>query len=180
MHRYLLLVALGLWLAGCQNSSTVREVGGANRFIGLQGASLVLHQPLRVGAGKARVFLQNGEVGQWFDSYQVHCAFEITSVNHDGWQIEADTFTITRVQSSIQPVVMTEPVRLAALWSVGGLNGGGSQSYYAGYHFWLSSVNQPGVRRMSCFGVYAQPYELYPPTLEEIRQTLGSIAEIRQ
>ena len=122
MHRYLLLVTLGLWLAGCQTSSTVREVGTANRFVGLAGASLVLNQPLRVGAGKARVFVQNGEVGQWFDSYQTHCAFEITSVNHEGWEIEADTFTITRVQGSVQPVVVTEPLRLAALWSIGGMD----------------------------------------------------------
>jgi hypothetical protein len=32
---------------------------------------------------------------------------------------------------------------------------------------------------MSCFGVFAQPYELYPPTLEEIRHALGSVAEIQ-
>ena len=94
--------------------------------------------------------------------------------------IEADTFAITRVQGSVQQVVSTQPVRLAGLWLIGGLNGGGSQSYYSGYHFWLSSMNQPGVRRMSCYGVYAQPYELYPPTLQEIRQVLGAIAEIRQ
>ncbi len=180
MNEYLLIVATMLLLAGCQTSSTVREATGANQFVRLEGASLVLKQPLRVGAGKARVFLQNGEVGQWFDSYQIHCAFEISSVNHDGWDIEADTFTITRVQGTVQQVVMSEPVRLAALWSVGGISGGGSQSYYSGYHFWLSSMQQPGVRRMSCFGVYAQPYELYPPTLQEIRQALGPIAEIRQ
>lgn len=180
MNKYLIVILAMFFFAGCQNSSTVRKVAGANQFVGLDGATLVLNQPLRVGAAKARVFLQNGEVGQWFDSYQTHCAFEITSVNHEGWEIEADTFTITRVQGSIQQVVMTEPVRLAALWSVGGIGGGGSQSYYSGYHLWLSSMNQPGVRRLSCFGVYAQPYELYPPTLQEIRQALGSIAEIRQ
>ena len=47
-------------------------------------------------------------------------------------------------------------------------------------HFWFTSASQPDVRRMSCFGVYAEPYELYPPTVQEIRQALGSIAEIRQ
>ena len=33
---------------------------------------------------------------------------------------------------------------------------------------------------MSCYGIYAEPQDAYPPTLEEIRQALGSVAEIRQ
>lgn len=176
--RLMILLAV-VFLGACQNSSTVRETTGANRFVLLEGAELVLKQNLSVGAERARVFLQNGEVRSGFDSYQPHCAFEISSINHGGVAIEADTFVISRVQGSIQPVVSVEPVKVAALWLADGLGGGGSSSYYSGYHFWLSSPNQPGVRRMTCYGVYAQPYELYPPTLEEIRQVLGSIAEIR-
>ena len=180
MNKYLLVISAMLFLAGCQNSSTVREATGANNFVSLEGARLVLNQPLSIGPEKARVFVQNGAAGYGFDSYQPHCAFEIASINHEGAVIEADTFAITRVQGSVQQVVSTEPVRVAGLRLIGGINGGGSQSYYSGYHFWLSSMDQPGVRRMSCYGVYAQPYELYPPTLREIRQVLGSIAEIRQ
>jgi hypothetical protein len=180
MKKCLLVVSVMFFLAGCQNSSTVREAAGANNFVSLEGARLVLKQPLSIGPAKARVFLQNGAAGYGFDSYQPHCAFEIASINHEGAVIEADTFAITRVQGSVQQVVSAEPARLAGLWLIGGLDGGGSQSYYSGYHFWLSSMDQPGVRRMSCYGVYAQPYELYPPTMQEIRQALGAIAEIRQ
>jgi hypothetical protein len=32
---------------------------------------------------------------------------------------------------------------------------------------------------MSCFGVYAQPGELYPPTVEEIRAALGPVATLQ-
>ena len=180
MKRYLLVVLPMLFLLGCQNSSTVRETAGGNEFIRLEGAKLVLNQALSIGAAKARVFVQNGEALSGFDSYQPHCAFEITSVNHDGAVVDADTFSIDRVQGSLQQVVSREPVRLASLHLAGMDGGDGPSSIYLGYHFWLSSVAQPGVRRMSCYGIYAEPQDAYAPTLEEIRQALGPIAEIRQ
>ena len=181
MKLRLFIVSAALFLGACQSSSTVREAAGVDRFAQLEGASLVLNQSLNVAASKARIFVQNGDVSSWFDSYRPHCAFEVSSVQHDGLEISADTFTVTRVQGALQQVVSTEPVRVAAL-QLAGMDGGGggSASYYQGYHFWLTSANQPEVRRMSCFGVFAQPYELYPPTLKEIRQALGSVAEIRQ
>jgi hypothetical protein len=182
MKRLAVLFAC-LVLGACQMGSSlmVRDTAGVNTFTQLEGASLVLNQELNLRAGKARIFVQNGEVSGGFDSYQPHCAFEIDSVRHEGATIEAGTFTITRVQGSVQPVVSAAPVRLAAMPMVSGIaGGGGSQSYYEGFHLWLSSADQPQVRRVSCFGVYAQPYELYPPTVAEIRHALGSVAEIRQ
>ncbi|MBT8428919.1 MAG: hypothetical protein KJN79_03310 [Gammaproteobacteria bacterium] len=175
------ILAAALFLGACQSSTTVREVAGENRFTQLEGASLVLNQNLEIGAGKARVFVQDGDVTFGFDSYEPHCAFEIKSVQHDGATINADTFSITRVQGSLQQVVSGEPVQTASL-QLAGLNGGGDgpSSLYLGYHFWLSSVGQPEVRRMSCYGIYAEPQDAYPPTLREIRQALGSVAEIRQ
>jgi hypothetical protein len=181
--KRVLLVSFAAWtLVACQQSSTVRDSAAGDVYRNVEGASLVLNQDLRVAAGKARVFVQDGAVVSGFNSYKPHCAFEIDSVRHDGVAIQADTFVISRVQASTQQVVSAEPVRLAALLLADGMGdgGGGSASYYEGYHFWLTSANQPNVRRMSCYGVYAQPYELYPPTLEEIRQLLGEIAEIRQ
>ena len=180
MIRLTAIVAT-LVLGGCQlgSSAMVRDATRVDSFTQFEGASLVLNQDLKLAAGKARVFVQNGLVSGGFDSYQPHCALEIDSVRHDGATIQAGSFTVTRVQLSIQRVVSAEPVRLAASRLASGIGGGGSQSYYKGYHFWLTSADQPQVRRMSCYGVYAQPYELFPPTVEEIRQALGGIAEIR-
>lgn len=177
MKRLFSVSLFALMLVACQPSATVREASG-NTFAQLQGARLVLNQPIRVPPGKARVFVQDGAVGGWFNSYKTHCAFEIKSVRHDGVVIDPDTFVVSKVQRSVQEVVRAEPVRVAALWLVEGMGGGGSSSYYSGYHFWLSSESQPEVRRMSCFGVFAQPYELYPPTVEEIRDALGSVATL--
>jgi hypothetical protein len=33
---------------------------------------------------------------------------------------------------------------------------------------------------MSCYGIYAEPQDAEPPTLQEIQQALGSVAEIRR
>jgi hypothetical protein len=181
MKMRLTLLSAALLLAGCQTNSTVRDVAGKDQFTQLTGASLILNQALPIRAGQARVFVQGGRVSTGFNSYRPSCGFEIGSVQHGGVEIEPDTFAITSVQGSLTPVVSTEPMRFAAL-NLAGAEGldGGSQAYYQGYHFWLSSEQQPDVRRMTCYGVYAEPYELYPPTLAEIREALGTIAEIRQ
>ena len=179
MNKSIITAVFALALGGCQQSSTVRETSSGS-FQQLQGANLVLNQPIRVSAGKARVFVQDGEVRSGYNSYKPHCGFEIKSVKHDGFVIDSDTFVVSRVQGSVQEVVSAEPVRVAAFGMIGGIGGGGgSASYYSGYHFWLSSEDQPEVRRMSCFGVFAQPFELYPPTLEEIRFALGAVATLK-
>jgi hypothetical protein len=178
--KNLLIVLLSASLLGaCQLSSTVRESASGNAFQQLEGARLVLNEPIRVSAGQARVFVQDGGVRPGFNSFKPHCAFEIKSVRHDGVVIEPDTFFVSRVQRSVQEVVSAEPLRVAALWLADGIGGGGgSASYYSGYHFWLRSEVQPEVLRMSCFGVFAQPYELHPPTVEEIRFALGTVATL--
>ncbi len=187
MKNALMLLGMAALLVACQDSSTVRDesLGGYRQ---LQGASLVLNQAIEVPAGKARVFLQDGGrgdrqslLGGSFDQYRPHCAFEIEAVDHDGFVIRPDTFRISRVQHSLQPVVRSvSPLRLAALELSMGLDDRGSAAYHEGYHFWLVSAAQPTVRRLSCYGAYAEPHDLYPPTLGEIRRVLGRIAEIRQ
>lgn len=164
-----------LLMAGCTGG--VRD-GSGYRELG--GAVLVLEQPLRVPAGRARVYLQSpdgrspGRVTGSFNSYRPHCALEIRPVDHDGWTVEPGEFRVTRVQRTIDMVVGREaPIRVAQL----GLDG--AQSYYDGFHFWLESDAQPDVMRLTCYGVYAAPYELYPPTLGEIELALGDVAALR-
>ncbi|MCP5436475.1 MAG: hypothetical protein H6957_13515, partial [Chromatiaceae bacterium] len=54
MNMRLTIILASLLLAACQGSSTVRDTVGANRFIQLEGASVVLKQALDVPSGKAR------------------------------------------------------------------------------------------------------------------------------
>lgn len=188
MKTRAMVLGAALFLGACQQSATVRESYGQG-FVQLSGSYLVLKQPLKVQAGRARVFIQDGGatdapgrvLSGGFDHYRPHCAFEIQSVKHAGFTIEPDTFLITQVQGSLERVVVAEPLRLAALGlTVGGLEGPGSSAYHEGYHFWLASERQPQVMRMSCYGVYSEPYDLEPPTLQEIRTVLRGIAEIRR
>lgn len=181
-------VAAGLLLvlAGCQQNAPVRE-DTHGRFLRLDGASVVIKRELQISAGRARVYVQNDGMGVGehtgsggFDSYRPHCAFEITRVDHAGFEVETGHFMVTRIQQTVDPVVRKSQLMVAAVGLLSGMDGGGgSQAYYAGYHFWLSSEEQPEVLRMSCYGVYAQPYELYPPTLQEINAALGAVAELR-
>ena len=175
-----ILLASTLLLAGCSKSAAVRESAGGD-FLQLQGATLVLNQAVEVGPGKARVFIQDGRVlGNGFDHYRAHCGLEIRSVQHDGFVVQPDRFAITLVQGSLQQVVTRGAVQVASLSLASGIDGGnGSSAYHEGYHFWLESRQQPEVIRLSCYGVYAQPYELEPPTLQEIHEALGPLAEIR-
>ena len=182
--RYLLicLLTIVVFVAGCQTSSTVRESAGGP-FVGLQNATVVLQQDIIIPARRSRVFLQDGGatdgsaiVSGSFDSYRPHCAIEIASIDHSGFPVNATTFQVTRVQRTTTQIVRNSRILVA---SAGGISGGGSASYYDGYHFWLASDAEPEVRRMSCYGVFAQPYELYPPTIAEINAAIRGVAELR-
>jgi hypothetical protein len=164
----------------------VRETAGGG-FQQLQGATLILNQPLEISAGEARVFVQDGRTTNdrspgseaAFDQYKAHCGFEIQSVTHDGFVIRPGRFTITRVQGSLQSVVMVRPLRIAGLQLAAGMDGRGSSAYHEGYHFWLASETQPQVMRMSCYGAYIDSGSMAPPSLQDIRQALGEVAEIK-
>lgn len=183
MRHLLFLILCSLPLAACQQSATVRDAS-SGRYVHLDGRQVELRRALPVAAGKARVFLQQGRDGNaqivdsGFDQYRPHCAFEIRNVDHGGVTIEPDTFQIVRVQHSLQPVVDSGQLRVASIdVAMVGIWGDRS-SYHEGYHFILYSERQPEVMRMSCYGAYAEPPDLAPPTLAEIQGALRGIAAL--
>lgn len=185
MKAISILVLSVFLLAACQKGVTVRESSDGD-FKRLQGASLVLKEPLQVPAGQARVHIwgrkpgaNGGLLSGGFGQYGTRCAFEIDSVDHAGFTIQPETFPITLVQGSRTPVVMMRPIQVASLQLASGMDGPGSSGYYEGYHFWLTSERQPEVRRMTCYGLFAEPPDLQPPTLREIQRVLDGVAEIR-
>lgn len=185
MQPLLFLLPIVFLLSACQGTLWTAPVP-SDAVYALQGGEVVLHVALPVTAGKARVFLQAGGrpegrnryLSGGFDQYRPHCAFGITSVDHQGVEIAPDRFRITAVQQSLQPVVGRAPIRVAALGPLAMFDGLGSSAYHMGYHLWLDSERQPGVRRLSCYGVYAEPGILDPPTLAEMRAALGEVADI--
>lgn len=167
----------GLLLIGCAPQGSLR-VNDEAAVMRLAGGTFSLRQTLSVPAGKARVFVQDGRPVSGFDQYRPHCALEIRSVQHDGFDVTPGVFRITRVQRSLERVVRSDRLQLAGLYLGLGMDGLGSSAYHEGYHLWLDSPEQPGVMRLSCYGAYAVPYDLAPPTLGEIRAAFGSLAEL--
>jgi hypothetical protein len=181
MRIPLFLAAAALVLSGCVNRL---PLSADSPYAGerLAGASFVLDQSLTVPAGRARVFLQDGGVVGGFDQYRPHCALEIRSVQHDGFEVAPGVFRITRVQHSLEQVVDAGGRQFArtlpGVWLGRMIDGGGSASFHEGYHFWLDAPGRPEVMRLSCYGTYDRPPDLQPPTLAEIRAVLGSLGRI--
>jgi len=93
--------------------------------------------------------------------------------------VNPDDFLIQQVQALTTEVVQLKTIKVAALQLAFGMDGDdGASQMFEGYHFWLQSQKQPQVLRMSCYGVFEEPGWLRPPTLLEIRATLGDIASI--
>jgi hypothetical protein len=180
MWKLIAVAVATLMVTGCQQNASIRE-DTFGKYRRLEAPHVVVKRTIPVRPGSARVYIQNTEVGvgsgislSGFNSYKPHCAFEISRIDHSGFEIEAGTFAVTQIQQTVVPVVSRAPVVVAGFgiwWD--------SQAYYSGYHFWLASDAQPEVRRMTCYGIYAEPYELYPPTLKEINAALGAVAELR-
>jgi hypothetical protein len=180
MSKLIAVAVATLMATGCQQNASIRE-DTFGEYRRIEAPRVVLKRAILVPPGRARVYIQNTEAGLGngispggFNSYKPHCAFEISRIDHSGFEIRAETFAVTRIQQTVVPVVSRGPVMVAGfgIWR-------DSQAYYSGYHFWLTSDAQPEVRRMTCYGVYAEPYDLYPPTLREINAALGAVAELR-
>jgi len=173
-----------LLLMACQPGGLLKLSDSDDRKIySLEGSQLSLNRALEVGAEKARVFIQDGtaRIGYNVSEYDTQCNFEVDSIAHQGLTIEPDIFLVRKVQLVLEPVVLKQPVKVAALSLAGmDVDSGGVSASFMGYHFWLDSPRQPQVRRMTCHGTYAEPADLRPPTLQEIRETLGSIARFQQ
>ena len=60
-----------------------------------------------------------------------------------------------------------------------GLDDQGTPMVSQGYHFWLDSEQQPEVLRLSCRGAFDDMWETQPPSIEEIQQTMGDLAELQ-
>jgi hypothetical protein len=148
-----------------------------------EGSVVELRQALEVRPGTTRTWLQFGQaLGGRFDRYAPNCNFEIWTIDHERSQhILPGDFVVRRVQNVREEVVRADaPLRLAA-WRLaeGGIDGGGPSMVYEGYHLWLENPQQRDVRRLTCRGAFADPWEAYPPSIDEMRAALGKIATLR-
>ncbi|MCG7902674.1 MAG: hypothetical protein JAY99_05950 [Candidatus Thiodiazotropha lotti] len=171
-------IVIALCLSGCgANFQTSFNPASPYQQIPV-GSMVVLKQALEVSAHRTRLFLQLGETMQLedFDRYKANCNFELNSLTDGVQTIQPQTFTIKRVEGLMVEVVDRLPqYRFVSV----GLDDQGTPMVTQGYHFWLDSTQQPEVLRLSCRGAFDDMWASQPPSIDEIQQTMGDLAEIQ-
>jgi hypothetical protein len=171
-------IVITLCLSGCSTSFQT-TLNPANPYHQIPvGSKLVLKQPLQVSAERSRVFIQLGETMQLedFDRYQANCNFELRELAAQAQTIQPQTFTINRVEGLMVEVVKTDSTY--GVVSVG-LNDQGTPMVTQGYHFWFDAEQRSNVMRFSCRGAFGDMWASQPPSIDEIQQTLGDLAELQ-
>lgn len=144
-----------------------------------EGSVIEIHQPLTIPAASTRVWLQRGRVGVGQDWWYPACNLEVNTLDRERAQTVAPgRFDVVRVQRLEYAQVQTT---LAAAMSVAfraDYNGSSVTWIWQGYHLWLSSTAQPDVRQLTCVGAYSRPFEARPPSIDQIREALGTVATL--
>lgn len=179
MRVLALTVVAIMLLSGCQGGLGLRGTTDLASELSRQPARFFLWQEVTVPAGRARLFLQDGGVVGARNFYRPHCALEIDPIDHTGFRVPPGVFEITRVQRSTVQIATRDAWRVADLKTASSPHEGGVERFHDGYHFWLRSESEPAVMRLTCYGVYAVPADLRPPTLAEVNAALGEVGTIR-
>ncbi|MEW8030182.1 MAG: hypothetical protein AB2792_05750 [Candidatus Thiodiazotropha sp.] len=142
------------------------------------GSKLVLMQEVAIEPGTARTFLQRGKTTTLgdFNRYHANCNFEVENLSDNVQTIRPDTFIVKKVQRLMTEVVRHDNRPPGFLTVEYG--DPSSPMVTHGYHLWLSSDKQPDVMRMTCRGAFDDLSRSEPPSINEIREALGKIAEL--
>ena len=139
-------------------------------------SSLTINQIIEFKPGKTRVFIQDGMVVSKINRFKSNCNLEIRKKDEENWQsVEPGVYKVVSTRRTLEQVVRFIPGNeiLVADASVDS----SPSDIYLGMHYYLSGEDA-NVMRLSCRGVYASLYDAEPPTLQEIRQALGSIVTL--
>jgi len=170
-----ILACGALSLAGCQSSGS--RTGYYSSPL-LPGDEVIMLKSLAIPSGKARIYLQGGKTKSYGSSnqYEPFCYFLVRDPLPAEQQIKPGVFVVHSVWLDETTVSIERPVRLAAVFSMGG---GGSRSPIAyQFHIALKSADQQDVT-LVCSGAYDMPVTAAPIRLPEVREALGDYAEVR-
>jgi hypothetical protein len=142
------------------------------------GSKVVLAQQLNIEPGATRTFLQRGKpmsLGD-FNRYYANCNFEVKNLDDEVQRIEPDTFSVEKVERLMTEVVRSD-IAQSGVIKVDYADPS-SPMVTHGYHLWLNSKSQPDVMRLTCRGGFDDLSRAQPPSIEEVREALGNIAEL--
>lgn len=178
MAGKLLLAWVALILSGCALFEVKPDT--ASPFYAVpQGAVVEIHQPITIPAGNTRVWLQRGRVGVGQDWWYPACNLEVNTLDRERDQtIAPGRFEVVRVQPTQYTQLQTPPAAVMPVGFRADYNGGGVTWMWLGQYLWLSSAEQPDVRRLTCLGVYSVPFTARPPSIDQIREALGTVATL--
>ena len=145
------------------------------------GSSIVLHQPVLIGADQVATYVQNGELMSYdaVNKYQPNCKFEIYTMSEQSRTVEPDTFEIIRVVDEIESSSISKSTQVALrgdAFMLGLLD----MSYVFNYAtmMYLKSDKQQDVYRMTC-----QHWEDIRDdrhlTIEQMRQAMGEVFTLK-
>ncbi len=177
MKRLFIISLASLLVAACSQTEWVRQDTSSTLYLPPTGTLVELKRPLTVPPGRARVFLQGGEVSQGIDQYAPNCNFEIRQLSEQPQVISPETFLVVRVQRVTEQVVQsTEPIRVAGIGFAGLDADSGQSMLVRGVHLWFGSDTQPDVMRLTCRGGFDEPWRADLPSIDEMREALRGYA----
>ncbi|MGB5180112.1 MAG: hypothetical protein WBP44_15455 [Gammaproteobacteria bacterium] len=142
-------------LAACNPMAVSKDVN--SRYYSIpSGSKLILHQDLKVPAGKAHINIQHGRTAAGLDNWTVGCELEVRKLGPG--VVTADTFIITRAEVSREWVNRPSTMRFYRT-------------------LYLESDTQPNVMNMEC---QYWSYPLHGDTIpvSEMREALGGVATL--
>ena len=163
------IFVVALLVSSCQHPLTKDQ--SSPYFQVPEGSRLILDQPFSIPPGKARVFIQNGQVinTKDLDQYQHHCEFEINTLKDESQIIQPDEFYIYKTDHVIRWSQI--PVMYASL---GMLFQSDSPLVAYTNEYYLRSQKQPDVRALSCLH-WDDQADAYHLSVDEVQQVLEGL-----
>jgi hypothetical protein len=143
------------------------------------GAEIEVKQHIRIPAGLARIYVQYGKPLGYgaMNQYAPFCYFLMREPLPVVQTIRPGRLRVESVSLNETEVNRVVPARMAALAVSAGGDGRGviaMQSYMR-----VRAEGQPDVYALVCSGAFAAPAEAKPIRLNELRQALGPLADVR-
>lgn len=172
---YLFLPAL-LFLPACH---AVVQDETSPFFMVPPGSVVVLHQDLEVPPGRASVYIQRGRTALYaaYNRYYPHCRFEVWDISEQPQLIRAGRFLVEKVTRETDYFAESGVLQYARL-SVG-QGSDGTNLEMEVVKMRLHSATQPEVLRLVCGGEMDFPFNVKPPSVQEIRGTLGGLVSLK-
>ena len=155
LHAVSLGTVLAISLAACNPMAASRDINSP--YYSIQANSkLILHQDLKVPAGKAHIDIQHGKVAAGLDNWTVGCQLEVRKLGPG--VVTADTFIIRRAEVSQEWVNRPSTMRFYRT-------------------LYLKSATQPNVMQMVC-QYWSYPLHGHAIPVAEMHEALGSVATL--